>query len=81
MHVNDNFAKFSEALYIANRHAQEEVHQQALMQQKLVQKKKEAKEENLRMLAQQAREEQRGPVVKPTEQCGSDEINTRKLWQ
>ncbi|KAI6036414.1 SKIP/SNW domain-containing protein [Pisolithus microcarpus] len=45
---------FSEALYIADRHAREEVRQRALMQQKLAQKEKEAKEENLRLLAQPA---------------------------
>ncbi|KAI6028577.1 SKIP/SNW domain-containing protein [Pisolithus orientalis] len=60
VHINDNFAKFSEALYIADRHAREEVRQRALMQQKLAQKEKEAKEENLRLLAQRAREERSG---------------------
>ncbi|KAI9460028.1 pre-mRNA-processing protein 45 [Russula earlei] len=60
VHINDNFAKFSEALYIADRHSREEVHQRALMQQKLVQKEKAAKEENLRLLAQRAREERAG---------------------
>ncbi|KAH0830741.1 pre-mRNA-processing protein 45 [Lanmaoa asiatica] len=60
--INDNFAKFSEALFIADRHAREEVRQRALMQQKLAQKEKEAKEENLRLLAQRAREERSGTV-------------------
>jgi len=60
VHINDNFAKFSEALYIADRHSREEVHQRALMQQKLAQKEKAAKEENLRLLAQRAREERAG---------------------
>ncbi|KAL4077226.1 SKIP/SNW domain-containing protein [Scleroderma yunnanense] len=60
VHINDNFAKFSESLYIADRHAREEVRQRALMQQKLAQKEKEAKEENLRLLAQRAREERSG---------------------
>ncbi|KAH9966529.1 SKIP/SNW domain-containing protein [Russula dissimulans] len=60
VHINDNFAKFSEALYIADRHSREEVRQRALMQQKLVQKEKAAKEENLRLLAQRAREERAG---------------------
>ena len=60
MHINDNFAKFSEALFIADRHAREEVRQRALMQQKLAQKEKEAKEEHLRSLAQRAREERTG---------------------
>ena len=43
VHINDNFAKFSEALFVADRHAREEVRQRALMQQKLAQKEKEAK--------------------------------------
>ncbi|KAH9997579.1 SKIP/SNW domain-containing protein [Russula vinacea] len=60
VHINDNFAKFSEALYIADRHSREEVHQRSLMQQKLAQKEKAAKEENLRLLAQRAREERAG---------------------
>ncbi|GLB34812.1 putative pre-mRNA-processing protein 45 [Lyophyllum shimeji] len=66
IHINDNFAKFSEALFIADRHAREEVRQRALMQQKLAQKEKEAKEENLRLLAQRAREERGGIAPKPT---------------
>ncbi len=60
LHINDNFAKFSEALFIADRHAREEVRERALMQQKLAQKEKAAKEENLRLLAQRAREERSG---------------------
>ncbi|PPQ66451.1 hypothetical protein CVT26_011209 [Gymnopilus dilepis] len=69
IHINDNFAKFSEALFIADRHAREEVRQRALMQQKLAQKEKEAKEENLRLLAQRAREERGGVAApKPTAQ-------------
>ena len=56
-HINVNFAKFSEALYITDRHACEEVQQRALMQQKLSQKEKETKEENLQLLAQHAQEE------------------------
>ena len=38
VHINDNFAKFSESLFIADRHAREEVRQRALMQQKLAEK-------------------------------------------
>ena len=64
VHINDNFAKFSEALYIADRHSREEVRQRSLMQQKLAQKEKAAKEENLRLLAQRAREERAG--IAPT---------------
>ncbi|GAA5820280.1 hypothetical protein JCM10212_000397 [Sporobolomyces blumeae] len=60
VHINDRFAQFSEALYVADRHAREEVRQRSLMQQKIAAKEKEAKEDNLRMLAQRARDERNG---------------------
>ena len=60
VHINDNFAKFSESLYIADRHAREEVRARSQMQQLLAQKEKAQKEENLRLLAQRAREERSG---------------------
>lgn len=55
--INDKFAQFSEALFMADRHAREEVKQRAVMQQRLAEKEKQAKEDNLRSLAQKAREE------------------------
>ncbi|KAI0405298.1 SKIP/SNW domain-containing protein [Xylaria palmicola] len=58
--INDKFAQFSEALFMADRHAREEVRQRALMQQRLAEKEKAQKEESLRMLAQKAREERAG---------------------
>ncbi|KAI9490260.1 SKIP/SNW domain-containing protein [Zychaea mexicana] len=67
--INDNFAKFSEALYAADRHAREEVRQRNLMQQKLAQKQKDAEEEKLRDLAQKAREERAG--LKPSSAAGA----------
>ncbi|KAH9950193.1 pre-mRNA-processing protein 45 [Amylocystis lapponica] len=67
VHINDNFAKFSEALFVADRHAREEVRQRALMQQKLAEKEKAQKEENLRMLAQRAREERSGIPSRPAD--------------
>ncbi|KAK6514056.1 mRNA splicing protein [Arthrobotrys conoides] len=57
--INDKFAQFSEALFIADRHAREEVKLRSTMQQKLAEKEKMAKEEQLRKLAQQARDEHR----------------------
>ncbi|PVF99110.1 putative puff-specific nuclear protein Bx42 [Serendipita vermifera] len=70
IHINDNFAKFSEALYVADRHAREEVRQRTVMQQKLAEKEKASKEENLRLLAQRAREGRTGVApssnAKPT---------------
>jgi len=70
VHINDNFAKFSESLFIADRHAREEVRQRSLMQQKLVQKEKAAKEEQLREMAQRARAE-RGGLVAPSASTSS----------
>ena len=58
--INDKFAQFAEALQTADGHAREEVQQRQRMQQRLAEKEKEAKEENLRMLAQKAREERAG---------------------
>ncbi len=55
--INDKFAQFSEALFTADRHAREEVKQRAAMQQKLAEKERMEKEDQLRMLAQKAREE------------------------
>ena len=55
--INDKFAQFSEALFMADRHAREEVRQRAQMQQRLAEKEKAQKEEHLRHLAQKAREE------------------------
>ena len=55
--INDKFAQFAEALFTADRHAREEVKQRAAMQQKLAEKERLQKEDQLRMLAQKAREE------------------------
>ncbi|KAL2170123.1 hypothetical protein VTG60DRAFT_5218 [Thermothelomyces hinnuleus] len=55
--INDKFAQFSEALFMADRHAREEVRQRAIMQQRLAEKERAQKEEHLRQLAQQARAE------------------------
>ncbi|KAG0042119.1 mRNA splicing protein [Gryganskiella cystojenkinii] len=60
--INDNFAKLAETLAITARHAQDEVRQRGLMQQRVAQKEKEAKEQNLRALAQRARDERAGIV-------------------
>jgi SNW domain-containing protein 1 len=58
--INDNFAKFSEALFIADRHAREEVKLRNEMQSNLLLKQKKEREEKLRELAQQARDERKG---------------------
>jgi SNW domain-containing protein 1 len=58
--INDKFAKFSEALFIADRHARDEVKLRAEMQTNLAMKQKKEKEDKLRQLAQKAREERAG---------------------
>lgn len=60
--INDKFAQFAEALITADRHAREEVRSRAQMQQRLAEKEKLAKEENLRDLARKAREERQAAM-------------------
>lgn len=60
LHINENFAKLAEALYIADRKAREAVETRAQLERKLAQKEKEQKEEHLRALAQKARDERAG---------------------
>jgi len=60
VHINENFSKLSEALYIADRKAREAVEMRTTLEKKLAQKEKEAKESKLRELAQRAREERAG---------------------
>lgn len=63
--INDKFAQFAEALFTADRHARDEVKQRALMQQRLAEKEKLQKEDNLRMLAQKAREDKANAGRRP----------------
>jgi SNW domain-containing protein 1 len=60
VHINENFAKLAESLYIADRKAREAVEMRAQMEKKMAQRDKEKKEEGLRLLAQKAREERAG---------------------
>eukprot|EP01118_Nematostelium_gracile_P003243 TRINITY_DN1368_c0_g1_i1.p1 TRINITY_DN1368_c0_g1~~TRINITY_DN1368_c0_g1_i1.p1 ORF type:complete len:547 (+),score=174.50 TRINITY_DN1368_c0_g1_i1:86-1726(+) len=53
--INDNFAKLSESLYIAERTAREEVTKRAELERRLQLKEKEMKEEQLRKFAEEAR--------------------------
>lgn len=55
--LNDNFAKLSEALAVADQKAREEIGLRAEMQRKMAQKETLEKEERLRELARKAREE------------------------
>ena len=71
------FAQFGEALQAADRHAREEVKQRAIMQQRLAEKEKLQKEEHLRNLAKQAREE-RANVSRRRSQSDSEETDSEE---
>uniref|UniRef100_A0A3B3ZRU2 SNW domain-containing protein 1 n=1 Tax=Periophthalmus magnuspinnatus TaxID=409849 RepID=A0A3B3ZRU2_9GOBI len=60
VHINENFAKLAEALYIADRKAREAVEMRAQVEKKIAQKEKEKKEDKLRELAQMARDRRAG---------------------
>ena len=61
--INDGFAKFSEALYIAENKARNAVETRAKMQRELLSREKERKEAELRELAMNARMERSGRTV------------------
>lgn len=81
VHINENFAKLAEALYIADRKARDAVEMRAQLEKKLAQKEKEKKEDHLRMLAQKARDERAGIKVAATSGNPNmnDEENEREL--
>ncbi|KAL3616408.1 hypothetical protein CASFOL_039798 [Castilleja foliolosa] len=60
--INDNFAKLSEALYVAEQKAREAVAVRSKVQKEMMMKEKEKKEMELRELARKARSERTGVV-------------------
>lgn len=68
--INDKFAKFAEALYVADRHSREEIEKRQQLQRKLAEKEKESKEEHLRELARRAREERAGITLTSVDSSG-----------
>lgn len=78
LHINENFAKLAEALYIADRKAREAVETRAQLEKKLAQKEKEQKEEHLRLLAQKARDERAG-IKTVGENISNEEEREREL--
>ncbi|XP_021715065.1 SNW/SKI-interacting protein-like [Chenopodium quinoa] len=66
--INDNFAKLSESLYVAEQKAREAVAMRSKVQKEMAMKEKEKKEMELRALAAKARSERTGiaaPVAAP----------------
>ena len=80
--INDNFAKLSEALYVAEQKAREAVAMRSKVQKEMMMKEKERKEQELRALAQRARSERTGvappaAVPIPTEKNAMDNSDMR----
>jgi len=75
--INDNFAKVSEALYIAERVAREEVEQRASMEKLRATKKKEHKEEELREMAEKLRDERTRGMIEDEEEEEDDDLALR----
>ncbi|PAV79170.1 hypothetical protein WR25_24176 isoform B [Diploscapter pachys] len=63
-HINENFAKLSEALYKADRVARDAVERRAEMERKVAQNKKTEQEERMREVAKKAREDRKAMNVK-----------------
>jgi SNW domain-containing protein 1 len=63
VHINENFSKLAEALYIADRKAREAIEMRAKMEKTLAEKEKAKKEDDLKQLASQIREQRSG--IKP----------------
>merc|ERR1712226_982325 len=68
VHINENFSKFAEALFIADRKAREAVETRAMIEKSLAQKDKEKRENKLKQLAQKARDERVGIRRAPEDQ-------------
>ncbi|XP_078161526.1 SNW/SKI-interacting protein A-like [Carex rostrata] len=82
--INDNFAKLSESLYVAEQKAREAVAMRSKVQKELQLKEKERKEQELRALAQKARSERTGiapapagPVLNDDEEMVDEEAPPR----
>jgi len=78
VHINENFAKLAEALYIADRKAREAVEMRAQVEKKMAQKEKERKEEKLREMAQAARDRRAGIKSHGGDKGGGDDGEVRE---
>lgn len=80
VHINENFSKFAEALYIADRKAREAIEMRAKVEQTIAQKEKSKKEEDLKQLANQIREQRSGikPISDDKEAAEREEIRRER---
>jgi SNW domain-containing protein 1 len=66
--INPNFATLAESLYVAEQQARQEVRLRAQVQSKLASQERHKREEELRQLAQQARQQRGGEVAVENEE-------------
>ena len=80
VHISEKFSKFSEALYIADRKAREAIEMRAKVEQTIAQKEKAKKEEDLKQLANQIREQRSGikPIKEDKEVLEREEIRRER---
>lgn len=80
VHINENFSKFAEALYIADRKAREAIEMRAKVEQTIAQKEKAKKEEDLKQLANLTREQRSGikPIKEDKEVLEREEIREER---
>lgn len=76
--ISDKFAKLSQTLYIADRQAREEVAARNELQKRIAQAEKEKKEEKLRELAAQAREERSGLALGRSRNDNPEEMQAER---
>ena len=81
VHINENFSKFAEALYIADRKAREAIDMRAKMEQQIAQKEKNKKEEDLRNLADQVRQQRSGIKVAKEDKEAAEREEIRRERQ
>ncbi|VDD95821.1 unnamed protein product, partial [Enterobius vermicularis] len=79
VHINENFAKLAESLYLADRTAREAVETRAQMERRLAQNKKAEQEEKMRQMAQKARQERY--QMKKTQETEGDNAEAREREQ
>lgn len=80
VHINEGFSKFAEALYIADRKAREAIEMRAKMEKNIAEKEKAKKEEDLKQLADQVRQQRSGikPVKEDKEMKEREEIRRER---
>ncbi|CAI0459724.1 unnamed protein product [Linum tenue] len=79
--INDNFAKLSEALYVAEQKAREAVAMRSKVQKEMMMKEKERKEQELRALAQKARSLRTGTASREDREGRLKRDKVRDEWR